>query len=160
VEGSVSILSLSLPIEGRVSAMRKREPDTRDVAASDFAGPPIQGYSILTENMHYGWAYGSRLQLSALDGRLDAAVRIRLLFARKTFRKTLTRWRGLQAVWNIASDSSGQALSGVEDFGKWATRIAVTGIPKVTTDEPVATPNPNAIFTGILGSETCVGEIE
>jgi hypothetical protein len=158
VEGTVSIFAISLPAEARLSVVRKRDPDTRPTSSSVFAGESLDGFGLFSENTKLGFGFGSRLQLSALDGRVDLAARVRLLFVRKTFRKTIANWRGFQKVFNVMSTQQGEAISGVEDFGKFAPRVAVTGIENLTTDEPVASPNPDAIYTGILGSETCSNE--
>lgn len=161
IEGFVNMFSLSFPIDARIGVVRQAVADTRDVQASAYAGPTLAGVTQIPKKWNFSGAFGLRLKLSALDGQLDAAVRIRVLFARKTFRKLLFRWKGLINVDKVlVGGSIGEPLKHRDDLGIYASRIAFTGVEPVTAADVPRNPDPSARLIGNLTGERCVPIVE
>jgi len=150
LEGSVTVLGLSVPIDARAAAVRRLETDTRDLAGTDYAGPLIEGLEPQLYHWFYGGAYGGRINLQALNGDIDAVARVRVFFVRKTFRKRLARLKGFTKTLVAVGDEFGEPLREREDFGPFADEIAFTGVTPLTAGEISANPNPSAIYPGTL----------
>jgi F5/8 type C domain len=157
IEGTVNLLSISLPMDARISATRTDSPDSRDVQASPYAGPAIPGVANTVKKWQFGGAFGIRAKLSALDGEMDGAIRIRILFAHKTFKKRFFKWKGLLDVDKvIVGGQAGAPLKHRDDLGINASRIAFTGVEPVSATDVPANPSPNAFLIGNLTGESCV----
>lgn len=156
IEGSLQLVSASLPLDARIVASRIGEPDPRDLASSDWAGEPIAG--IPTNKVwkwKYGWAYGAHLSLEAMKGQIDAAVRVRFLFVKKTFRKRITKWKGYSKTFRIIGKEGGDPLTGADDLGNFVDKVAYTRGEPLTGAEVIARPNPDAFYPDVLGREEC-----
>jgi hypothetical protein len=151
LEGSVTVLGLSVPIDARAAAVRRLETDTRDLAGTDYAGPLIKGLEPQVYHWFYGGAYGGKLVLKpVLQGDLDAVARVRVFFVRKTFRKRLARLKGFTKTLVAVGDEFGEPLREREDFGPFADEFAFSGVTPLAVGEIPANSNSSAIYPGTL----------
>jgi hypothetical protein len=155
VEGTLTLLSATLPAEVRANLNRVALPDPRNLAGSYFAGDPIPGIpSDKIYNWELGYAWGAKLKLTELSGHLDAVARIRILFFKKTFRHQFAKWDGFgPQEFVLIGGSGGAPLNASSDYGKFAERIAHTGIPLLTPADVPAAPDPSLVYPDKLGEE-------
>jgi len=113
IEGSLQLVTLSLPLDARIVASRVGTPDPRDRANSDWNGAIIEGMPTnKVWEWKWGWAYGAHLDIEAMNGQIDAALRVRFLFVKKTFRKRITKWTGYSKSFAIIGHEGGDPLTG------------------------------------------------
>ncbi len=156
IEGTLQLLSLSLPLDARLVASRVGEPDPRDLASSDWAGAPIEGMPTnKVWKWKYGWAYGAHLDITAMQGEIDAALRVRFLFVKKTFRKRITKWNGYSKTFTIAGAEGGEPLTGASDMGAFVDKVAYTHVDPLDGSDVIERPDPDAFYPDVLGREEC-----
>jgi hypothetical protein len=103
VEGQVTFFDLGVPVYTNISLTgdsftdleaRNELGSTRDASTSDWAGNSVGIPHDHVYKWGLNWTFGSRLEISTLSGKLNAAARVRFLFFSKTFRKKLLEWQG------------------------------------------------------------------
>lgn len=133
IQGQIDLLDISLPSGIVVAAMRLSEPDPRPLTGTDYEGTPIAGLESNDYRWVTGYNWGSKLELSELEGELDLAVRIHFLFFERTFKQKLFSWPGFTQTFPLVSGGGGDALSFTGDYGKQADNVAyTTPIPLIT----------------------------
>lgn len=156
LEGTLQMLTISLPLDARIVASRIGEADPRDVANSDWAGSPIDQPSLNKAwKWKYGWAFGAHLDIEAMKGQIDAALRVRFLFVKKTFRKRITKWSGYTKRFSIVGKEYGDPLTGVNDLGAFVDKVAYTHGTPLNGQEVIRQPDPDAYYPDVLGREEC-----
>jgi hypothetical protein len=157
IEGNVKLLSVDWPVDVRLATKRQATPDTRDVQASDFKGEEIPGMPPSeVAKWSFGYSWGAKLALAALNGQIDVAVRIKLLFAKKTIRWKLFAWKGLSKEFLLAGGSDKSSLQGFSGFGDYAPKVVYRKTQLLTAADAPAMPNDAAIYPDRLGDEPCV----
>jgi hypothetical protein len=129
VEGKLTALDLAAPIDAGIVAARRSNVDAREAirAGSEYAGPLFPNLDLpKSVNWRYGYTFGGALEATLMKGKLDAVARLRILWARKTFKKHIVSWKGITNKFAIAGGASYEPLVGVEDIGE-----AVDPIPHV-----------------------------
>jgi hypothetical protein len=161
LEGQLDLLNVRLPGDIRGIAMVGSTPDTRDVASSPWAGDKFEGFPEERQmNMHWGFGTGLRAVMSALNGKLSAALRIRLLFFKKTIRKTITSWKGINKDFLLYGYETGATLTEAGQFGKHADRILYRKPNDLSPDVDLPIPAATDFFRDVLGYEDCSEVVE
>lgn len=146
IQGKIDLLDISLPSGIVVAAMRLSEPDPRPLTGTDYAGTPIAGMESNDYRWVTGYNWGSKLQLSELNGELDLAVRIHFLFFKHTFKQKLFSWPGFTQTFPLVSGGGGDALAFTGDYGKQADNVAYTTPILPISDNPPNVTDSNVPF--------------
>jgi hypothetical protein len=151
IQGEVNLLDLHATLDGRVAAARRATEDTRSLAGTDYEGTvkiPHKSF-----NWHYAYSYGGKLTLDALNGQIDAALRIRVLFFKKTFSYRIAKLTGfsrdLLAIGKagaIGGNDAGDALTAQEAYGSLGDAFAFTDITPLTSTDVIAHPDLQAQY--------------
>lgn len=129
IQGDVDLLAVEIPTGVSLAVMRVKGADARDPNGTAWEGEPVAGLSPNTYRWVTGWQFGSKLNIDALRGHLDLAVRVSILFFKKTFRTTLFGWDGLHWDYLLVGTGGSDALAYSDDTGTDADNIAYTQVP-------------------------------
>lgn len=141
IEGQIDIFNAQLPMSAVAAAMRVSEDDHRNLGASAFAGNPKPGMAPKNYRWVLGYNFGATLDLHELDGKLDLAVRLHILFFKKTFRAHLFNWTGFGQTYPlVAGAGTYDPLPYQGDLGEQGDSVAYTEIPGVPDAEPRIAP--------------------
>ncbi|HEX4338870.1 MAG TPA: LamG domain-containing protein [Polyangiaceae bacterium] len=157
VQGEVTLLDVTVPTKVQATLQRVTVPDSRNLAASDWAGQPVAG---LPANNAYqwetGWSLASNVDLHELDGQLDLALRVHLLFFSHTFKLKVADWKGFHQSFPLAGDAAGNPITGPTNFGVYASPDAVTQTAALTAGDVPAHSDPTLAYPGKLSpGEPC-----
>lgn len=103
VEGELQLLTMSLPFTARGLLQESKTADARKPTA-DWADGAWDGLNPAPQvhfgnQFHHTWSatgnVGATLDIHALDGKLDLAARVKLLFYTLQFSKTIAKWAGI-----------------------------------------------------------------
>jgi hypothetical protein len=154
IQGSVNILALNATIDARVAAARRKTTDTRSLTGTDYEG----GTELVPRNSydwHYAYSYGGKMTASMLNGEIDAALRIRVLFFKKTFSRRLARLKGFSADFfpvakagSIGTDDN--PLTAEEAYGSLGDAFAFSDIAPLTSTDIIANPDPSAFYNEVM----------
>lgn len=139
-EGLLDLMELQFPVGTSAKLRRATLVDSRNRAASEFAGAAILGAPGITLDQVTQWTadggFGARTNLSAMSGSLSVAARVRFLFFSQTFRHLLTSWPGVQFArsdwignWPIANERP--TPDPTVDLGQFSDAFAYSEIPLV-----------------------------
>jgi hypothetical protein len=99
IEGQLRLIGVSAPLHAAVGISRTKYTDPRAYDSSGLfaavSGGPALWQAGATQKWSAGWSYGTGVVLDTLSGKINLAVRVRLLFFSKTFRKQVAQWSGL-----------------------------------------------------------------
>jgi len=127
VEGQLRLIGVSAPLHAAVGLSRTTFTDPRFYDSSglfaDVAGGPKLWRGGSMHKWSAGWSYGTGVVLDTLSGKINLAVRIRLLFFSKTFRKKVAEWQGLTTKYEFVGKLD-KPLSGTAQ-----TDVLVEDIP-------------------------------
>jgi hypothetical protein len=141
IEGQIDLLNAKLPMSAVAAAMRVSDDDHRDLGASAFAGTPKPGMAPKNYRWVLGYNFGASLDLHELDGKLDLAARLHILFFKKTWRMHLFNWTGFgQHYPLVAGGNQYDPLPYQGDLGQQGDSVAYTEIPGVADAEPKVAP--------------------
>jgi hypothetical protein len=100
IEGEVTLIGISFPVEAAIGISRQVVPDRRvatiggtswEDAAWAFPGGPQE------HSWAYDWRFGASADFDFLSGKLNAAARVGFGFFSKTFRKNIVSWDGISS---------------------------------------------------------------
>ena len=140
IEGQIDLLNVKLPMSAVAAAMRVSEDDRRDVSTTVFAGAPKAGMAPKTYRWVLGYHFGASLNLHELDGKLDLAARLHILFFKKTFRMHLFNWTGFQQNKMLVAGGDGNDIPYEGDLGQQGDTVAYTEVPPIMDANPKALP--------------------
>jgi hypothetical protein len=104
VQGMVNLVGVNLPVTAEVFVESRPLLDPRSPAADGYPYPlldQISGFELL-RSKRYSWDTFFRMSGDVtfdrfLHGQLDAFLRIKLLFFKKTWRRKIVSWEGIDA---------------------------------------------------------------
>jgi len=153
VEGSVTLFGFNMPAKLQVVAARIAEPDTRSVQQSQFAGEEDPNFpSNVTHHWRAALTYSVDADLTALNGEIDLAARIKVLFFKKTFKRKLASLKGIQKTFHLA----GGPLWGELDLGLESDPVAYTKVGDLTVADLPTVTNTRALFPLLLTDGPCI----
>lgn len=142
VEADLVLVGTSIPISASIGIERVAVDDPRvldgTLSASPYAGEfldsvdpkfaPLSGKNFAWDA---AWSLKGDALFDLLSGRMNAAARIRLLFVKKTFRKEVVSWKGINlSVPLVGVEGSvpgvTDALEGLSDIGELALPLPFT----------------------------------
>ncbi|MGH7270606.1 MAG: hypothetical protein ACREJ3_09260, partial [Polyangiaceae bacterium] len=83
-----------------------------------------------------GFKWGSDLQLSELDGEMDVAARVDLLFWSDEFDIKLFGWNGFTQHYNLLGGGAGSPMISGGNYGLTGDMQAYTQIPAIADNPP------------------------
>jgi hypothetical protein len=118
IEGQLRLIGVSAPLHATLGLSRTPFLDPRSFDSSGLFGFVSDGPSLLRngtmQKWNANWGYGAGVVLDTLSGKINLAVRIRLLFFKKTFRKKIAEWDGLTKTFEFVGKMN-QPLAGMAE---------------------------------------------
>jgi hypothetical protein len=117
VEGEVTLIGISFPVEASIGISREATEDRR---LDNVAGTPWEGAAWAfpggpqEHDWGYNWSFGASADFDFLSGKLNAAARVGFGFFSKTFRKNIVSWDGVSRrikLVGVAGDLPGDGSS-------------------------------------------------
>lgn len=150
VLGELELLSFTTPLFAGFGLSRETFVDPRNPASSGLFGPASLN-SLFGGKGIAKWRstarYGAGLELSTLSGQIDLAVRIRLLFFKKTFRKKIAKWDGFSKRYEFVGEL-GSPSQNTSEFD-----YALPTVPFPAVD------NTQVFSEGVLAPEVPLNEL-